>query len=65
MAEAEMDGLVYLSKVFKRLSNEKKDHVLSIAQSLLEIQENSIYLTGTENTSTGGKNNVPHEDTKE
>jgi len=41
MGKKEFDSLGYLSKVFKGLSVEKKDHVLITARLLLRIQNNS------------------------
>jgi len=40
MGKKEFDSLGYLSRVFKGLSVEKKDHVLITARSLLRIQGN-------------------------
>ena len=45
MEKKEFDRLGYLSKVFKGLSVEKKDHVLITARSLLRIQDSNALPT--------------------
>jgi hypothetical protein len=50
MAEMEIDGLGYLSRAFKGLSDEKQDYVLKTAKSLLEVQDKDAYPTFPEKT---------------
>ena len=40
--EKEAGGLDYILNTFNGLTSEKQDYVLSIARSLLELQENTI-----------------------
>jgi hypothetical protein len=50
MAEMEVDGLEYLSRAFKGLSDEKQDYVLKTAKSLLEVQVGDNYPLFSEKT---------------
>jgi len=63
MPEKESDSLEYLCGAFKGLSPGKQDHVLDVARSLLEVQdenvpdtsETSVYLRNSERPSSASK----------
>jgi hypothetical protein len=58
MVETELNGLNYLSGVFKELSDEKKDYVLDTARSLFEIQNADIH-PPKDKTVSNCKNEAP------
>ena len=43
MKKTEKENLEYISGVFKGLSAKRKDYILDIARSLLNVQDNNIY----------------------
>ena len=51
MTEMESKNLEYLSEVFKGLSAERKEHLLDVARSLLEVQDNKDCLVDNEDVS--------------
>ena len=53
MSDKESNGLEYLSGAFKGLSAEKQDHVLNVARSLLEVQNNKDYHINSDTASNG------------
>ena len=44
MKDTKVNKLEYLNSAFKGLSPEKKEHVLDVARSLLEVQDNNSCL---------------------
>jgi len=59
MPDKEPNGLEYLSGAFKGLSAKKKDHVLDVARSLLEVQNNKDYHTNSETASCAEREELP------
>ena len=51
MVKKETEGLEYIRNVFTGLPTERKDYVLSVARSLLDIQEESLCPIGGKNPS--------------
>ena len=59
MSDKEANGLEYLSGAFKGLSAEKQDHVLNVARSLLEVQDNKDYHINSETASCAEREELP------